>query len=662
MLESGSTQRRINISYFEGVNALVSFNVGVHTELIHAENARSKTIGTIEKREGQTVFGTNINGAPFVTTNNYGLFSFKNAYNPGLYRISVTENSTLSINVSDTLFIPDLTIVEIVGNPVSHIFPLSVGVIDKISISENINNGTGDVATIYYINSADQWVSLTGFGTNIAGGLFDYTYAEDCVFLVNQKDENRYIQPDGVTVVTSNDGSGHLFNTPQASVINYYKNRLYLADFIDSGIRYGTTILRSSATMGIITLLNNDYLAAISGTEMDVTSTAYFYTDTGANQYDIYRGGTFIVTITVTKINETSIVATWSGTPDILTSDQIWISGTYTGKKIFRWVSNPTLTGKDIKQYDTLKLSGGDNDPITMMTNIGNVMLISNKSNMAAWDNYLLTSFDLGLGCVSRKSYVKLAGTLYFLHYTGIYSTTGSVPTIISNKIQPYITGATKSGKENSAAGKKGLNIFFTLGDVTLYKIDGSINKILKDVCVEYNIIQQNWFVHTNVKASEFSTFVEEFDDDRLEFIDTDGNNAVKEFLSGDTDDGKEICFRIDTMKLTTGIQVFSKVRSMVAFEYSSKPIVLLTELERGSAVEAFINLENNEEYYPLEGRATKGLSIIKIHNKDDARGKPPVCRLISVSLRDSSKQRCKISRMTLIYIPTTDTIMDNEN
>jgi hypothetical protein len=840
MLESGQTQRRINISYFEGVNALVSFNVGSNTEFVHAENARSKVVGTVEKREGQTVLGTTTASTPFVTSANYGIFFFQNDNNLGLYRISNVVSSSLSINVSDYLFLFDVIAPKVsmsglidsygssnrtadiivkggssfeyigqsftnnndiilsqaqfslskLGNPTGNAYfqiyahsgtygtngvptgsplvsipfslvplsttpivatinlgsngillkggvkyfaniwyhggdgsnylkvgvdntspaasgnfsssadgvnwnwtvaydmifyvsgigvedsnfstlsPLTLGSTEQINLSEQVNNldapvSGGKLATVYYINSARQWVPLSGGGSNIIGGTFDYAYAEGCVFLVNLQDRNRYIKSDGTTVVDSSDGTGHLYNTPNASVVNYYKSRLYLGDFIQSGVRYKTTVLRSSYAMGIISLFNNDYLHTdtdyASGMEVDVTDTNYLYADAGANTYDIYRGPTLISTITVTKVNQTSIVATWTGTPDFHASDEIWVSGTYLGAKVFRWIDNPTVTGKDIKQYDTFKLAGGASDSITMLTNIGNVMLISNKNSIASWNDYTLENFDLDVGCVSKKGYIKAAGTLYFLHYTGVYSTTGSTPSIISNKVQPYITGATKSGKESCAAGKKGLNIFFTLGDVTLYKGDGSINKILKDVCLEYNLIQQNWYVHTNVKASEFATFVEESDSDRLEFTDTAGNHAVKEFLSGDTDDGDEIHFRVDTMKLTTGIQVYSRVRSMVAFEYSTKPLALYTEVERGNSIQAFINLENGEEYYPLEGQISKGLSVIKIHNKDDSRGKPPTCRLLSISLRDSSKQRCKISRMTLIYVPTTDEKEDNE-
>ena len=711
MQEPGRGQKRIEVPYFEGVNSLVGFNIAKNTELIHAENARSRIIGTIEKREGQTVLGKNINDEPFVTTANYGIFSFQNSINQGFYRISVAENPLISINITETLYVSDVQKNEFVGISNLNLLPLTLNVGENINIKEQVNNNTGNFVTIYFINSNNQWVPLVGNGANIPGGIFDYTYAEGCVFLVNFNSNNRYINSDTTTVTDSSDGTGHLFNSPPASRINFYKNRLYLADFTRSGVRYKTTVLRSSYPMGIIALVNTDTTIAMDNNglynfvsanapraiaiaemiytseavnnlpsgpsvspahkfgysyntvtglpaTLEVTDTKYFYTDSGANTYDVYRGGLQIATLTVVGINQTSIIvnvavsyATESLT--LLASDEIWVSGTFYGKKIFRWVNNASITGRDIKQYDTFKLSGGENDAITMLTNVGNIMIVANKSAITSWNDYTLENFDLDVGCVSKKGYIKMLGTLYFMHYTGIYATNGSVPQLISNKIEKYITGATKIGLENSAAGKKGRSIFFTLGDVNIFRPDGSLEKQLKDVCVEYHITQSNWYIHTNVKASEFATFVESFNANRLEFTDTAGNHAVKEFLSGETDDENIIPFRMDTQKL---------ILQSDNFEFSSNLVSLLIEVERGSGSQVFLRLDNDENYYPIEGKITKGLSILKINNKDVSRGKPPVCRLVSVSIRDSSRSLCKFSRMTLVTIPSTQDTRDNEN
>ncbi len=739
MQEPGSREQRVDIGYFEGVNTLVGFNIGKKTEFTHAENARSKIIGTIEKREGQTALGVTSSNKPFITTANYGLFPFNNNPKSGLYRISVAENSTLSINVEDVMTIFDTRTMTGPGTVSYQTAPLTIIVKDSLNITDRFGENTGDTATIYQLNTSnsDQWTPLSGSGASIAGGQFSYAYTEGNVFLVNYNGLNRYIGSDGVTVTPSSTAAGHLFNTPPAFNINYYKGRLYLADYMSSFVRYPTTILRSSLPMGIIALVTADVTAS---TTLSVTDTRFFYTDVGANYYEIYRGpnrvttsfgasttrfditntagstyrytydgtgtdplvttniavgtvvvlaaqnftaannGTFTVTavstnyfevtnasgvaevdktigtgsivinnIVVTAIQELTV--TVIPTVTLKASDEVWIAGTYSGSKIFRWVHNPTISGRDVKQYDTFRLGGADDTPITMMTNIGNIMMISNKNSMASWNDYTLENFDLDLGCVSRKGYVRMLGNLYFIHYTGIYATGGGIPQIISNKVERYITGATRGGKEASAAGKKGRSIFFTLGDVSLYRPDGSLEKVVTDVCLEYNLTQQNWFVHKNVKAGEFATFVEETDSDRLEFTDTAGNKKVKEFLSGDTDDGKEIDFRIDTMKLTL----------QKDFEHLNNPIALLADVDRGASLQTFIRPDNDEEYYPVEGAMVKGLSVIKITDRDNRRGMPPILRMVSISIRDSSKQRCKISRMSLVFLGTTEDQGEND-
>lgn len=500
-----------------------------------------------------------------------------------------------------------------------------------------------------------MWTALTGEGTSIyvqPGGVFDYTYAEGNVFLANQEDQNRYIKSDGTTVVDATDATGHLYNCPPASVINYYKNRLYVSDFIRDGSRHKNTVLRSSKPMGIISLINADYASAASGATINLTSTDYFYTTAGANVYDVYRGTTLIKQITVTTVNQTSIVATWSGgAVDFLSGDEVWIQGTYAGEDVFRWAANPAGTGVDVREYDTFKLSGGENEETTMMENIGDVMMIANKKAMATWNDSVLQNFDLEVGCVSKSAYVKSMGAIYFMDYNGIYSTTGSTPQLISNKVERYISGATKAGKEACAAGKKGRSVFFCIGDVTLYNPDGSTQKVLKNVCLEFNIVQQSWFVHTNVNARQFATYVEATDSDRLVLVDNGGVCSAKEFLNGLTDDGDEIHFRIDTNKLTLQTDTF---------EMSSRAIALMVETERGTSLQTFINLENGEGYYPIEGKATKGLSILRINGKDDARSAPPETRMVSISLRDSSPQRCKINRMVLVTQPGTNEDLDN--
>lgn len=589
MKEAGQLEERFAVTYFDGVNSTVQPSLAKRTELSHVENARSPQIGVLEKREGQVAKGLNASDAKFVATANYGLFYFDdtNANSQKVYRIS-----------------------EVSG-----------------------------VRSIYYLHTNGRWTIMSDSDAQtLTAANFADAVVDGKMVLVNGTSPNRIIAADGTTVITSA-AAGDLYNSPDARRVAFYKNRIMLADFTRSSVRYPTTVLRSSFPLGIIALADGDHPSAV--TNLSVTDTKYFYAAAGMNSYEVYRGGTLITTVTVTAVNETSIDVSSTGAA-ILSSDEFWIAGTFTGAKQYRWVNNPTATGRDVKQYDTFKLTGGDESPITLFEPIGNVLMIGNRRTLATWDDYTLQNIDLGIGCASPRGYVKMLGTLYFLDYGGIYGTTGGLPTLLSRKIERYIKGATKAGLEAAAAGTKGLSVFFTIGDVTLYNEDGSTDKVLSNVCIEYNAGDQNWYVHTNVTNSQFINFINSTGAEQLWGTATATDASVLSFLESDTDEGAEIFMRVDTQE----------IQLLREFETHATPLALVTEMYRGSQVKAFVSLDK-ERFYELEGTATKGASILKIHGPDKKQNSP-ICRKIKVSYRDSSKQRCRINQFALIYTPTT--------
>jgi hypothetical protein len=648
-LEALEKTIRIDIPYFEGVNGAVSYVLAKKTEFAHAENARSKTIGSIEKREGQSVTGLRSNNATFISTANYRLSYFVNNSTATLYRISVEKSDTLSISVYDRLPLMEAFLALPSTAPTTRM----LSVRDSISIGEVINDtntntaGLAASATVYYLNSSDQWIPLSGYGASIFGAKFDDVSTAGCLFLVNGYATNRYIRADGQTVVDSSDGTGHLYNSPKAKKIAYYKDRLYLGNYYRDSIWYKTSILRSSRQSGIISLVNND-TDTTTPTIVTITDNRYFYATDNANRYEVYRGAQKIADLTVGAVDVNSVTAQVTYTPGnttLLAADEIWVAGTYSGEKLFRWPANPSITGSDVKQYDSFKLSGTDNnDELTMMATVGDVMMIANKNSLSVWNDYILQSIDMGIGAVSSEGYVKNYGALYFLHYTGIYTTTGGAPTPVSQKVQRYIDGATKSGLENCAAGKKGRSVFFCIGDVTLRFADGSVDKVMPDVCLEYNINQSNWFVHTNVQATQFKTNRIETNYDQLQMLTSDDDNSVREFLDPDTttDVGTHIPMRIDTVDFTLQKE----------FENVSHPVAVMTEVDRGSQMEAFISIDR-EQFYRIDGAVKKGVSLLRINNRDGKRGKPAPGHMASLSIRDASDQICKLSRMSLVHIPT---------
>lgn len=590
------------IQYFDGLNALTASNLAKINELTHVENVRSPAIGTIEKREGMDVIGKTAGDLSFVATNNYGLFYFDNGHNTGLYRISTV----------------------------------------------------GGVISLYYLNSSNRWIQLSGLGTNMTPtSIVSTCLAEDNLYIVNQGMTSRYILgTNGTTVYDStlaNLAVANLHNCPQANIINYYKGKLYVADYIYGGVQYHNTLLMSSPQLGILSLVNQDTLS--TDTVIPITDNKYFVV---GETVDFRRGSTAVGTGVIASIQETTVTLTISPGVALQASDEIWVSGTYSGKKIFRWVTNPTSMGVNAKNYDTFKLStttDNNNETINVVTNVGNVMLIATASSMAIWNSYVLQNLDFGIGCCSKRAHVKSGGLLYFLHYTGVYATEGGAPKYISSKIEPYILGATRAGLEAAAAGKKGRNIFFCIGDVTLRNPDGSVDKLLKNVCLEYSITQENWYVHTNWNVQRMITYISSNNPDTLVGLSSFSDKPVIELLA----DGKntdvsssttvtEIPFRADTPNIMLG----------TSFQFISYPLEIDVEMERGSGMKCFVSLDRGD-WYELEGEASKGLTIFKVTSKDGDTSKPPRCRNIRMSFRHIGKQLCKISKVAIVSMQTPE-------
>ena len=674
MAEQTEKTMRISLDYFDGVNTLVSSSIAKKNELSACLNCRSTEIGSLVKRAGSERLGDSI-----IATANYGIFYFGNDNNNGFYRISKVGGTTTIYYLSSadawtaiTSNGTGLTATQFSGVNAESNFFLVNGTdnnkyIDSNGTLINTSADLGSSTTQFDISDEGSNTfryTYDGNGTdpdtdgNIKVGtvLFirgqNFTTANNGVFTVTAVSTNYFEVTNASGVAESNKTigtgfirvSGHLYGSPKAYKINYYKNRLYLADYTTGSTRNRNGIMLSSTPLGIVSLVDGDHAAG--STTIKCTDTKYIH---ATDYLEVWRGGTEIETLIVTSKTEDSITVTATSNA-LESSDELWVPETRSGAKVFRWADNPS-SGIDVKQYDTFKLSGGQNDSITMMTNIGDVMMLGNKNNLAIWNNYALQNFDLGIGCVSGNGYVKSVGTLFFIHYSGIYSTTGGLPKLMSSKVQKYIDGATTANLEAAAAGKKGLSVFFAIGDVTLYHPDGSTNKTISDVVLEYDLRTTNWYVHSGITATQFATYISSDDPDRLIYSSTETGYHLKEFLKDDTlvdDNGNantEILFQADTNNIPLSKQ----------FENISYPIEAIVESERGSGIQCFVSFDLGQPY-ELKGDARKGVSILKIHNKSEDDTSPPRCRAIKLSFKSFNKARCKIGRIAIKFLASAET------
>lgn len=588
MATSNAQLKRTEITFFEGVNTLVGDNISKKQELRHAENVRSVKIGFIEKRKGYRRLGNALS-----SPTNYGMeyFDDDNASSKGFYRVA----------------------------------------------------NVGSTRSIYYLNTTDVWTALAGAGTGFSAANAFFTKAEDNLFMVNGTDANRYVKSDGTTVVTSSDATGHLYNSPIANKIAYYKERLYVGDYKISSTRYRTGVMMSSKPLGIAGLVDGDHNSGV--TTVQVTDTKYIHS---SDTLLVYRGGTLIATLTVTGKTEYALTVNATGVA-LESSDELWVNNTYTGNRLFRWADNPQ-SGIDVKQYDTFKLSGSGDDSLTVLEPIGDVLMMANKNNIGVWNDYNIKTFDLGIGCVSERGYVKALGLLFFIDYTGIYATTGDTPKLISSKIEEYINGATKAGLEGAAMGRKEKSIFCTIGDVTLYNDDGSVRKVVSDVMLEYNLQQENWFIHTGIDATQFARYIETDDPDSMEFS-SSSTGHIYNLLDSTYDDVVTSDNEIPFVATTTDITLCG------SFDSYAYPKAVVLEVRSGHGIKCNVSLDGGE-FFPLEGEAKKGITRFGVtkRSSDDPEVK---CRTISLSFREMSGGPVKISRMAIEYYETSDKSFD---
>jgi hypothetical protein len=124
----------------------------------------------------------------------------------------------------------------------------------------------------------------------------------------------------------------------------------------------------------------------------------------------------------------------------------------------------------------------------------------------------------------------------------------------------------------------------------------------------------------------------------------SDSNFSIKEFLYGNTDEGKTIFFRADTQQIQLQDQ----------FETFASPIAITNRTQRGDLIKCFVALDDGD-FYELQGTVTKGVSILKVHSAD-RKGvpTPPLARELRISWRDSSKQLCRLIQSSIIFIPGT--------
>jgi len=584
----GATKRLV-IDYWDGVNSASGPELAKHQEPSHAENARSSIIGVLESRNGLKPIGNEIIATSNLMTRHFNAYS---GAGKGVFRIATV----------------------------------------------------GGTVRIYSLDAAAAWNPVAALAST--SGFFTSSEANGNLIMVNGDVANSYLKSDGVTYVDESSATGHLYLSPKKPYcVNYYKDRIYMGNYMDQtgAVRFQNAVQMSSLPLGVIGLVDGDHLTGV--TTVNVTDTKYVRS---TDSLEVRRGGILITTLTVSAKTESTLTVAATGAA-LMSADELWVPNTYAGERIWRWADN--ASGDPSKTYDAFRVGSDQNDGITAMVNVGDNMVIFTKTSYGVWNNTQLMNGDYGVGCVSRRGWVKVSGAIYFISKNGLFRMNGGAPELVSAPIRRYFWGATKTGLENAVLGVKGESVFAYIGQVTVDNEDGSIEKVIDHCLAEYDLRQENCYVHSLPAALETldNCPLDENIDVLLGSAD-DTNHGVYSVFEGETDLRTEspIYFRADTPWLFP-----NSYR-----ERFSHPLSVSAHVLRGGPIEVFASLDG-EPFFKLDSELKKGLSTVWFskENRDD----PMRCRKLKLSFRSFKDRQVRIGWVAMDYVESLELRINNQ-
>lgn len=254
----------------------------------------------------------------------------------------------------------------------------------------------------------------------------------------------------------------------------------------------------SSGQMERFAILKGAIFRAGLGRPMD------YSTDLGATWQP---GSTNNITIT-----ENSVVPNllWVSKNRMLASGHV----TFPSRIYFSSIVDPNAASfitwdTDPSTGDWIDINPDDGGNITGFSDTSNLVLIF-KNNAMYRLNTINKTVDseniFNVGAVSQEAITKCLGLTYFYSGNGIYRTDGGFPEMISRlAVQDFIDNIVSAG--TITAGNDGLNVWFSLGDVTL-RIDDNVKRTFQRVVLKFSPRDESWSVFTfNYRLSLFSTY-----------------------------------------------------------------------------------------------------------------------------------------------------------
>ncbi len=225
--------------------------------------------------------------------------------------------------------------------------------------------------------------------------------------------------------------------------------------------------------------------------------------------------------------------------------------------------ASPFITwNTDPDTGDWIDINPDDGGNVTGFAETSSYVLIFKNTGMYRLDvvNKTADAQNIyNIGSVSQESIVTCQGVTYFFSGQDIRRTDGGYPEQISRLgVQDIIDAIPQANWGNVATGTDGLNVFFSIGNVTL-GTNTDDQTTYNNVVLKFSPRDESWSIHSY--ADTFRYFCNFTTTDGLTMVGSDTSGDVQTMNSGTTDNTTPIYFELETQELEfTGRQNLKKI------------------------------------------------------------------------------------------------------
>lgn len=208
------------------------------------------------------------------------------------------------------------------------------------------------------------------------------------------------------------------------------------------------------------------------------------------------------------------------------------------------WNTNST-TG------DWIDVNPDDGGYVTGFAETSDVTLVFKNTGMYRLDaiNKTIDAQNIfNIGAVSQEAITTCQGITYYFSGIDIRRTNGGYPEQISRLgCQDFIDAVPQSNWSSVCSGNDGLNVYFSIGDVTLST--GQYNqRTFTNVVLKFSTRDESWSIHSYAQKPRFYTqYTNSTNGQKMISSDTGGN--VQTVNVGTTDNGTPIYYELETQE-----------------------------------------------------------------------------------------------------------------